>query len=63
MGTVDKIISFCLFSGLSLYLLFLPFAQDRMFRAISENDLSLGPEKYLRIFAVFLLVVSVVFHL
>lgn len=49
-----------MFIGLSLYLFFIYFAQERLYNNITTGDLSLGAEKYLRILSVLFIFLTVI---
>lgn len=62
---IEKIINIFLFIGLFSSLLFLYFAQERLFNTIATGDNTLGPEKYLRILSIisiFITVIISIFH-
>ena len=56
---LERRISFFLFSGLLLYLFFLFFDQERLYRQLTGGSIALGPEKYLRIFSVFFIFITI----
>lgn len=58
---IDKIILRLLIAGLTLGLIFIYFAQERLYSSLMFNDLSLGPERFLRILCVILLFIVVLF--
>ena len=45
---INNIITYSLFIGLSLGLIFVYFAQERLYREMTVGDISLGPERFLR---------------
>lgn len=48
----EKIISFFLYTGLVFGLLYVYFAQERLYSSMTNGSIALGPEKFLRIFSV-----------
>lgn len=59
----ENIISGLLFIGLTLSLIFLYFAQERLYNRITTGDLSLGPERYIRIISVITIFLTVLISL
>lgn len=57
---INKLITFLLFIGLSLSLIFVYFAQERVYSEITFGDLSLGSEKFFRSFSVIFIFIAVI---
>ena len=58
-----NLISFLFFIGLGLSLVFVYYAQERLYRQMTYGDLSLGSEGLLRMFSVILLFIAVILSL
>lgn len=56
---IEKLISVLLFTGLFLSLLFVYFAQERLFNYITSGNNTLGPERYLRILSIITLFITI----
>lgn len=59
----ERLVTLLLFVGLFLNLFFIYFAQERLYSKINTGDLSLGPEKYLRILSVVFIFATVILSL
>lgn len=57
---INNIITYSLFIGLSLGLIFVYFAQERLYREMTVGDISLGPERFLRNVSVVFIFIAVV---
>lgn len=63
MNEAKKILTFFFFIGLGLSLIFVYFAQGRLYNNFTYGDLSLGSEKYIRSFSVILICLTVILNL
>jgi hypothetical protein len=57
---INNIITYMLFIGLGFSLVFVYFAQQRLYMQMTYGILSLGPEKYIRIASVILIFITVI---
>jgi len=62
-NNINKLITYLFIIGLSLSLIFVYFAQERLYREITYGILSLGTEKYVRSFSVMFIFIVVILNL